>query len=160
VLLSFGAAGMVYGLSLATFCCIPVTWYYLCTKIAVPSIQTVRSLWEFARYIIVGRILGRTYSRIDTLFLSYFISQAAASYYEAAYRLTLPAMFLAVIAGSGVMAKIRNLESRGEYIDKEIINTVLFTSIHAMSLFFGSLVLSVLLSLQYTGRSTGRVPSS
>jgi O-antigen/teichoic acid export membrane protein len=51
-------------------------------------------------------------------------------------------MFLAVIAGSGVMAKISNLESQGKNIDKEITNTLSFTSMFAIPLFFGSLVLS------------------
>lgn len=141
VLLGYGAAGMAYGLSLATFCCLPVTHYYLRTLPSSPGRETLRSVWRFARYSIASRVLGRTYSRLDILLLGYFVSQASVGYYEAAYKLTIPATYVTVVAGAGLMAKVSNLHSRERGVDADVTNTLAFSSLFAIPLFFGALAI-------------------
>lgn len=142
VLLGFGAAGMGYGLAAATVFTVPVVHYLLRVRPTIPTIETIRSLWEYARYSIVTRFIGETFKRLDLLLLGLLVTTSAAGYYEAAFKLTIPAMFVAYAAGSGLMVKVSNLDSRGEAVAQDISNTVSFVSILAVPIFFGSLALS------------------
>lgn len=138
----FGAAGMGYGLAAATLLTVPVIHYFLRVQPVVPSVETLGSLWEYARYSIVARFIGKTFKRLDLLVLGWLTTTTAVGYYEAAFKLTVPAMFVSYVAGSGLMAKVSNLESRGEAVATDITNTVSFASILAVPMFFGALALS------------------
>lgn len=140
--LGFGAAGMGYGLAAATLLTVPVIHYFLGVRPEVPSRETVRSLWEYARFSIVTRFVGKTFKRLDLLLLGWLATANAAGYYEAAFKLTIPATFIAYVAGSGLMVKVSNLDSRGEAVAQDISNTVSFVSIIAIPMFFGALSLS------------------
>lgn len=142
VALGFGAAGMGYGLAAATLLTVPVIHYFLRVRPTTPSRETVHSLWTYARYSIVTRFIGKTFKRLDLLLLGWLVTTGAAGYYEAAFKLTVPASFIALIAGSGLMVKVSNLDSRGEAVADHISNTVSFVSILAVPMFFGTLVLS------------------
>lgn len=142
VLLNFGAAGMAYGLSLATLLTIPVTHYMLRIPPSVPSRSTLRRLWSYARHSMLSAILGKAYKRFDILLLGFLLTPAAAGHYEVALKLTLPAVLLSEIAGEGLMARISNLHSKGQSFADDLTNTLSFTSILAVPIFFGGLVLS------------------
>ena len=142
VALGFGAAGMGYGLAAATLLTVPVIHYILRVRPTIPSEETVHSLWTYARYSIVTRFIGKTFKQLDLLLLGWLVSTGAAGYYEAAFKLTVPASFIALIAGSGLMVKVSNLDSRGEAVVDHLSNTVSFVSILAVPMFFGTLVLS------------------
>jgi len=142
VLRGFGAAGMAYGLSLATFVSIPATQYALGTRPAPPDRETLRDLWAFARHSTAAKFLGTAYSRFDVLLLGAILSPAAAGQYEVAMKLTVPAVFISEVAGDGLMARVSNLETRGQAVAQELTNTLSFTSIVAFPIFFGALVLA------------------
>lgn len=142
VLRGFGAAGMAYGLSLATFATIPATQYALGIRPAWPRRETLWELWVFARHSTAAKFLGTAYSRFDVLLLGAILSPAAAGQYEVAMKLTLPAVLLSEVAGDGLMARVSNLETRGQAVAQELTNTLSFTSIVAFPVFFGGLVLA------------------
>lgn len=142
VLLSYGAAGMAYGLSLATLLVIPVTHYFLRTRPLLPDTKTFQRLWSFAKHSIVSVSLGRAYSRFDIILLGILLSPGAAGHYEVAMKLTIPAVFIPEIAGEGLMARVSNLKSKGESVGIDVSNTLMFTSILAVPIFFGAAVLS------------------
>lgn len=142
VLAGYGAAGMAYGLSLGTFLLVPVTHYYLQTLPAVPTRATIRSVWSFARYSAPSNIFGTAYDRFDVLLLGFLATPAVAGNYEIAYKLTVPATFIAGLSGSGLMATLSDLDSRGEAFQTEISNTLAFSSLFAVPLFFGALAIS------------------
>lgn len=142
VTLGFGAAGMGYGLAAATLLTVPVIHYLLRVRPTIPSRETIHSLWEYARYSIVTRFIGKTFKRLDLLLLGWLATTSAVGYYEAAFKLTIPAMFVAYVAGSGLMVKVSNLDSQGKAVANDISNTVSFVSIVAVPMFFGALTLS------------------
>lgn len=142
VLLGYSTAGMAYGLSLATALTIPVSQYVLGTRPRLPSLQTFYRLWEFARHSVLSVTLGRVYSRIDIFFLGLLISPAAAGKYEVALKLTLPAVLASEVMGEGLMARVSNLESKTEQIGADVTNVLAFSSIVAVPLFFGALILA------------------
>lgn len=141
VLSGLGAAGMAYGLSVGTILMFPLTHYYLRTLPSVPTWKTIRSVWAFAQYSIPSKIVGKAYDRFDILLLGFLATPAAAGQYEVAYKLTVPATFIAGLASSGLMAKVSNLESVGENVAQDITNTLAFASLFAIPLFFGSLAI-------------------
>lgn len=142
VLAGYSAAGMAYGLSIGTFLLFPVTHYYLRTLPAMPSWETLRSVWSFARYSIPSVIVGKAYDRFDILLLGALATPAVAGQYEVAYKLTVPAMFIAGLSGAGLMAKVSNLDSKGEDASQDISNTLAFSSLLSIPLFFGALAIA------------------
>lgn len=142
VLLGYGASGMAYGLSLATVATIPVTHHFLRTPPQLPGRATFRRMWSYARHSTVSATLGRAYNRFDVLLLGFLIAPGAAGQYEVAFKLTMPAVFLSEIAGDGLMARVSNLQSKGESVGTDVSNTLMFASVLAIPIFFGAAVLS------------------
>lgn len=141
VLSGLAAAGMVFGLAGATLLMLPLTHWYLRTVPALPSVEILRSIWSFAKYSIPATFVGKAYDRFDVLLLGFIASPAAAGQYEVAYKLTVPATFIASVAGSGLMARVSDLVSRGESVAEDIENSLAFTSSIAIPLFFGALAI-------------------
>jgi len=139
---SYGAAGMAYGLALGTALLLPLTQYYLRTVPVIPSRETLRSVWSFARYSVPSKIVGNAFDRFDVILLGFLASPAAVGQYEVAYKLTVPAMFVAGLSGNGLMATLSDLESRDEEFREEVYNTLAFSSLFAIPLFFGALAIS------------------
>ena len=142
VLLGLGAAGMAIGLAAASVLVIPLGAYVLKTRPAIPSKQLVRRLWTFARYSIPSSFFGTMYARMDVLLLGFLATQAAAANYEVAYKVALPALFLAKAIGNVLMPRVSNLRSRGSDASTDVSNALSFTSIIALPLFAGALALS------------------
>ncbi|EFW90395.1 polysaccharide biosynthesis protein [Haladaptatus paucihalophilus DX253] len=142
VIVGFGVAGMVSGLAGATLLVIPVALYYHQTLPTKPSVELLRSLWEYARYSIPTSMLWKTYDRFDVLLLGALMTPAAVGDYEVAAKLTFPAMFVAEISGSGLMVRVSNLRSKGESAVRDISNVISFSSILSIPLFFGALVVA------------------
>lgn len=142
VLAGYGAAGMTFGLVGGTVALVPVTHYYLRTLPAVPSLDVVRSVWSFARYSVPSSVLGKAYDRFDILLLGFLATQAAAGQYEVAYKLTMPAMFIAGVIQSGLGAKVSDFDSRGEEPQRDIVNGLSFVSVVAIPLFFGAVAIA------------------
>ncbi|TMT87165.1 polysaccharide biosynthesis protein [Haloterrigena sp. H1] len=138
VLLGLGAAGMAYGLAAATFLSLPALWYFVRTTPTVPSRDTLESLWSYAKYSIPNSFLGQAYDRFDIILLGYLLAPAAAGQYEVALKLTVPATFVMLAAQSVLMARVSRLHSQGEDVSDDISNTLAFSSIVAIPMFFGA----------------------
>lgn len=141
VLYGLGAAGMAYGLAGASLLVVPLLLHYIGVSLAIPTRETVRSLWEYARYSIPSNFFGTVYDRFDILLLGLMLTPAAAGQYEVAAKLTLPAVFVATTAASGLMSRVSNLHSQGENVEPDISNTLAFASILSIPIFFGALAI-------------------
>jgi O-antigen/teichoic acid export membrane protein len=142
VAIGLGAAGMAYGLAGATAIAVGVNLYILGRIPSWPTIGSLRSVASFARYSIPTSIIGKTYSRLDSLLLGLILTPAIAGQYEVALKLTIPAVFISNSIQQAMFPKVSNLHSRGEEIASDIANSKAFTSILAVPLFFGALALS------------------
>lgn len=142
VLTGFGAAGMAYGLAGATLLTLPIAFRVIWVKPAVPSRETLAHLFSFAKHSVPTAIVGKAYDRLDLLLLGALIAPAAAGHYEVAAKLTLPATFVAAAAGSGLMARVSNLRSKGEDVAVDVSNTLAFASLLSLPILFGALALS------------------
>lgn len=138
----FGAAGMGYGLAGASIAVVPVAVYFLRDIPAVPSRETVRSLWEYARFSTPASFVGKAYDRFDILLIGAVLAPATVGYYEVAFKLTMPAMFLPQVVTSGLMPKVSNKNSRGDPVEEDVSNTAAYVSLFSIPLFFGGLALA------------------
>ncbi|WP_204366112.1 oligosaccharide flippase family protein [Halogeometricum pallidum] len=139
VLSGFGMAGMVYGYVTALVVVSPILFYYIAVVPSMPSRDTLSSLWSYAAYSIPNAFLGKIYSRFDILLLGALLTPAAAGYYEAALRVSAPAVFVSTVIGSALHPRVSHLLSQGSDPGEDIQNTLGYTSIFAFPLFFGSL---------------------
>lgn len=135
-----GSAAMGYGLALATVAVLPIGLYYVQTWPRIPSRSTLSSLWSFARYSVLSSVVGKTQGRFDILLLGAFVGTAATGAYEVADRLTVPAMFLAGVATTGLMTKVSNRHSREKPFRTDVKNVLSYASLFSVPLFFGALV--------------------
>lgn len=142
VLAGFGAAGMVYGLAGATLLTIPYVLYRLEVRPALPSRETLRSIWTYARYSIPNGFVGTTQSRVDILILGALLATTSAvGYYETALKLTIAATFVTDAMSVGLMARVSNLHSRGKSVSRDVNNSLSYTSLLAVPVFFGALAM-------------------
>ncbi|MFB6176224.1 MAG: lipopolysaccharide biosynthesis protein [Halobaculum sp.] len=141
VLAGLGVTGMVYGLTLASVATVPLVLYVLRVRPRVPSRETLRSLWTYARYSVPNNFVGATASRIDILLLTGLLGSAAAGDYRVALQLVLPGTMLSAVMSSGLFAEVSRLASRESAVDTEVTNNVAFASIVAIPLFFGALAM-------------------
>ncbi len=141
VLAGYGADGMVYGLAGATVFTFPVVFYYLGTKPALPSLDTLSSLVGYARYSIPTDFFATLYNRLDVILLGVLLLPATAANYEVAAQLTVPATFVATLAGSGLMPRVSQLWADGKAVGQEVTNTISFSSVLSVPIFFGALAM-------------------
>jgi O-antigen/teichoic acid export membrane protein len=139
VIIGLGVAGMVWGMSLASLLLTPVMWYLIGTSPRVPSKQSLRKIWSFARSSIPLGIVGTAKGRMDVILLGVLAGTGSAGNYEIALKLTMPAMFLASVASSGLVGRISDLESRDEPVADDVRNNLGYASLLAIPLFFGAL---------------------
>ncbi|SEW11051.1 oligosaccharide flippase family protein [Natrinema salifodinae] len=151
ILLGFGAAGMAYGLAAATFLTVPILWYYVRVRPVSPGRETVASLWSYARFSIPNSLLSQAYDRFDIILLGYLLAPAAAGHYEVALKLTVPATFVTMAAASGLMARVSHRHSKGDDLGTDVSNTLAFTSVVAIPMFFGAVAMPKQLVVTFFG---------
>ena len=156
VLVGFGLTGMVGGMVLANILVAPIVFFFIGVRPQLPSIDTLRSIWAYARFSIPGGVVGTAQHHMDRILLGLLVSNAVLAHYEVAIKLTMPAMFVAGVAQDGLMGRISNRLSRDEDVTADIRRNVGHASVIGVPLFFGALVIAdpvvvTLYSSQYAG---------
>ncbi|WP_084156814.1 oligosaccharide flippase family protein [Haladaptatus cibarius] len=140
-LAGYGADGMVYGLAGATVLTFPIVFYFIKTKPAIPSLDTLASVAQYARYSIPTDLFMNLYSRLDMILLGILLVPATAANYQVAAQLTVPATFVASLAGSGLMPRVSRLWTEGKAVGQEVTNAIAFSSVFAVPILFGALAI-------------------
>lgn len=139
VLGGLGVAGMVGGMVMANLLVAPIVLYLLGTRPNMPSTESVRQIWAFAKSSIPNGVVGTAQSKMDVLLLGALVGPGIVGNYEVAIRITLPAMFVAGVASNGLMGRISNRRSKDQNVDQDIENNLSFASLIAVPIFFGAL---------------------
>ncbi|MFB6188129.1 MAG: oligosaccharide flippase family protein, partial [Halobacteriaceae archaeon] len=141
VLMGFGVAGMVWGMAIASIVLSPVILYLSRIWPVIPSKESIRHIWTFAKSSIPLGVLGSAKGRMDILILGGLAGTAAVGNYEIALKLTMPAVFIASVAGESLVGRVSNLQSRSENYITDIKNTLSYASIFALPLLFGAIAI-------------------
>lgn len=141
VISGLGLIGMVSGMVLANLVIAPIIIFIIGARPMLPTRSTLGAIWGFARSGIPNSMIGTAIDRMDVILLGAVTGASAVGNYEVAFRMTMPAMFVAGIAASGLMGRISNLESKGKTYGRDIQNNLGYASVFAIPLFFGALVI-------------------
>lgn len=141
VVVGYGVAGMVAGMVVANVLLSPVVLYLLGTRPTLPSSESLRAIWGFARSSIPNGVVGTAQSKLDVILLGALAGPGVVGNYEVALRITLPAMFVAGVASSGLMGRVSNRRSKGQDVHGDVQNNLAYASLVAVPLFFGAAAL-------------------
>jgi len=122
----------------------------------VPQRETLRSIWEFARYSVPQSVIGGGLGRLTPVVVGSILGPAAVGAWTIANRTMLPSMIVPSALGELTIARSSEQTSRGEDHSKEVRLGTHFTSILAVPLTFGVLaigdpVVTMLFGGQYSG---------
>lgn len=106
---------------------------------SLPSFDILQSQWSFSQHSIPSALLGTLYGSLDLLLLSAFLSTTEAGWYEAAWTLTMPAVFIAAAAASRLMVDVSVGRNN---VSENISMTLGYSSIIAVPLLFSTLILA------------------
>lgn len=152
ILTGLGAAGMVYGLAGSTVVAIAVCYYYLRLIPDRPSRELLSSVYDYGRYSVIVSLVGQSYARLDQLLLGYFLGPVWVGYYEVAAKLSMPGQLVSGPIIQAILPKVSYLSSQDDDISRHVTNSVAFSSILAVPIFFGSLAISeALVVTTYSG---------
>lgn len=139
VVAGVGAAGVVYGETVAAFAAAPVAAYFVGARPAVPGRAVFADLWSYARSAIPDAALGTAYERLSLVIIGVLLTPALAGNYQVAWALTLPAVYLSEVAATGLMAQVAARETAAEVRD-DVRNTLSYSSLLAVPILVGALV--------------------
>jgi len=108
---------------------------------SVPTRETARRVWSFARWSVPNSLTQNTYMRLDVLLLGAIVSNAAVGYYEPAMRLTVPAALIAGSIGDTLTVKASGLSSLDRSVVDDLRNSLSYTCLFAIPIFFGALAI-------------------
>lgn len=143
LVLTFGVSGMVYGLSVASLASVIILLILVVdTQPSFPSTLVLADVLKFARYEIPTMLVGTVEDRFELLAIGFLLSQSVAGDYEAAVKLTVPAVLIAEASSAGLMPQVSNLASKSESASEDIKNTLSISSVLSVPIFFGTLLFS------------------
>jgi len=141
VLWGFGVWGIVGGTLLGPLLVLPLLIRWIGVRPTVPSVATLRSIADYARWSIPNGFAGTALSRMDTVLLGLLATASAAGKYQIGLQITMPAVFISGVIGTGLIGRVSNLDSRDQEWTDDLWNSVSYGSILSIPIFFGSLML-------------------
>ncbi|XGI84248.1 lipopolysaccharide biosynthesis protein [Halorutilales archaeon Cl-col2-1] len=156
VLLGLGVWGMVGGTVIGPVLVLPVLVRWVGVRPSVPSWNSIRSIAEYARWSIPSGFVGTALSRMDTVLLGWLATASVAGKYQVGLKITMPAVFISSVIGTGLMGRVSNLESRDEDWKDDLWNSLSYGSLLSVPIFFGSLVIGEELAVTvFSGEYSG-----
>lgn len=109
--IGFGVEGLIYGLLSSDAILIVAGGLLRSTPLRKPSRKQVGSLIEFSKYAFPTKLSARAMSWADVLIIGVFLSQAHVGAYEVAWRISKPAVLLAMAVSNVLFPQISGYES-------------------------------------------------
>lgn len=141
VFLGYDAGGLVVGTALGLIMIAPFPFQLIGVRPQLPTRTTVRQIWIFAKPKFPQSILDTMMGRIDTILIGILATGVFVGYYNVALRISAPAVFITQLISNGTYGDISDLHSRGEAVAERLQSSTSYSSILAVPLFFGALIL-------------------
>ncbi|WP_327052780.1 oligosaccharide flippase family protein [Halomicrococcus gelatinilyticus] len=142
VLTGFGVIGMTAGLTGASLAASFLLYYILHIKPTVPRREVFSSLFDYAKYSIPSSVVSFSYDRIGLIIIGLYLGPKISGYFEAALKLTIPALVVGMVAAGVLMPKVSQMSSQGEELSQEVDNVLSYSSIFAIPILFGCLAIA------------------
>jgi O-antigen/teichoic acid export membrane protein len=149
VWLGLSTFGLVAGLVAATFVTGVVSAVAARVTPAIPTGETARAVYEFARWSVPTSLLTNFYSSADVLIIKGLagvalvgpVGASGAGMYGLARRLAVPAGMFAGSIRDALSVKSSGVDSAGGDVRADLANSLSYTGLVAVPLFFGALAL-------------------
>lgn len=136
-----GSFALVVGLCIANGVSALIAMLLARTWPAIPTRETVRSVWRFGRWSVPDALISDIYSRLDVLIIASIVGNTAVAFYGTGLRMVQPAAFIAGSIGLPLMVRTSGRHSKGLEPIHDLRNAVSYASILAIPIFFGSLAM-------------------
>ena len=141
--------GLVIGLVAATFLTGVVSAVASKVTPAIPTAETARTVYDFARWSVPTSMLTNLYSSADVLILKGLagvalagpVGASGAGMYGLAKRLAMPAAMFAGSIRDALSVKSSGVDSAGGDVRADLANSLSYTGLVAIPLFFGALAI-------------------
>ncbi|MDT3437314.1 oligosaccharide flippase family protein [Haloarcula sp. 1CSR25-25] len=155
-LIGLGTTGLVIGNTIGIVVFLVIGLFVLGIYPSIPSRETLRLIWEYARYSIPSGIVGRLNDSTDQMIIGLLFVSSTVGLYGVAARLVAPALLITSVIQGSLETKVSNLHSGGHEVKKAIRENMSFTAILSIPLFFGSLaigdhIIAVIFGDEFTG---------
>lgn len=137
VLLIGDVFGMVLGIFAANVLVASVILRY---DISVPSVESLKSIGVYAKSASIEGVVGTLLSRMDILFLGWLATDAVVGNYQVALNLSMPAMVLGSVIGTGVLNEVSYDDSVGDDSSQTIQHAMNYASLLAIPMLAGAIV--------------------
>ncbi|GAA0728412.1 O-antigen/teichoic acid export membrane protein [Halorubrum trapanicum] len=117
--------------------------------------DTSEDLFVFARYSVPTAVVEDFYKRVDVILIGFFAGDAAVGFYETALRIVTPAQQLSGSISNALGVKVSGLTSLGQEIREDVVNTVAYSGLLVLPMFFGALAMPAALMRTFFGSSFG-----
>lgn len=117
--------------------------------------DTGEDLFAFARYSVPTAVVEDFYKRVDVILIGFFAGDAAVGFYETALRIVTPAQQLSGSISNALGVKVSGLTSLGQEIRDDVVNTVAYSGLLILPMFFGALAIPAALMRTFFGSSFG-----
>lgn len=141
VVLGYQAGGLVAGTALGLIVVAPLPFRLIGVRPQLPSRETVRRIWTFAKPKFPQSMLNTMIGRIDTILIGVLATSVFVGYYNVALRISAPAIFVTQLISNGAYGDISDLHSRGEAVAERLRHSASYSSVLAVPLFFGAMIL-------------------
>lgn len=111
-------------------------------SIGFPSWEAIVSILSYARYNAISSFGGYLYGWIDILFIGWFLTSAAVSPYELAWRVTVMVGLLSTVVANTIFPQISSLQGDTSERRELISNATSVTLLFVIPAFGGAMVLS------------------
>lgn len=141
VVLGYGAMGLAGGLVAATLVSGVVAGILVGVRPRLPTRASVNRTISFAQWSVPNALLSDFYKRVDVLILGVVLGSTVVGYYEAALRVTVPAMFVAIGIGDSLVVKASGLSSLDQDVKVDLRNAMSYVGLFSVPTFVGALAL-------------------
>ena len=117
--------------------------------------DTGKNVFDFARYSVPTAVIEDFYKRVDVILIGFFAGDAAVGFYETALRIITPAQQLSGSISNALGVKVSGLTSLGQKIREDVVNTVAYSGLLILPMFFGALAMPAALMRTFFGSSFG-----
>lgn len=133
--------GLVAGLAVATAITGVISAAAARVRPAVPTAETARHVYDFARWSVPNSLLTNLYASADILIIRAFVGAGAVGVYTVAQQLAMPAAMFAGSIRDALSVKSSGVDSAGGEVRADLENTMSYTGLLAIPLFFGALAI-------------------
>jgi O-antigen/teichoic acid export membrane protein len=140
--LGYREFGVALGLVIASIISGVFVWLSLRPSLVVPTAETAKRTYTFARYSLPSSFISGLYGNADTLLINAFAGASAVGFYSLASQFTQPATLLGSSISGALGVKSSGIDSTGGHIRQELINSTCYIGLIAIPILFGAFAIS------------------